>query len=196
MVDWLGGGAFARYKLTESSSVPLSSLYLIVLFLHLYLTSNPSHLNSIGKSMICSREDEEKKKKAAGKHLVVQRPPPQLKCASLLVTLSDKSDFDPQILNLRSFFGGLEQTIGWRGVTQSVNVKSVLISENCVDYLPYRSTALVAEAFKTSGGRLSWLQLMKVVWMSSYGMWYIEVGVRRGKIQKLFTKYFFLLMII
>ena len=69
MVDWLGGGAFARYKLTESSSVPLSSLYLIVLFLHLYLTSNPSHLNSIGKSMICSREDEEEKKKTAEKHL-------------------------------------------------------------------------------------------------------------------------------
>ena len=139
--------------------------------------------------MICSREDEEKKKKeAAGKHLVVQRPPPQLKCASLLVTLSDKSDFDPQILNLRSVFGGLEQTIGWRGVTQSVNVKSVLISENRVDYLPYRSTALVAEAFKTSSGRLSWFQSMKVVWMSSYGMWYIEVGVRRGKIQKLFAK--------
>ena len=43
-------------------------------------------------------DEEEKKKKAAGKHLVVQRPPPQLKCASLFVTLSDKSDFDPVML--------------------------------------------------------------------------------------------------
>ena len=178
MVDWLGGGAFARYKLTESSSVPLSSLYLIVLFLHLYLTSNPSHLNSIGKGMICSREDEEKKKKkTAGKHLVVQRPPPQLKCASLLVTLSDKSDFDPQILNLRSFF--------WRFGADNRLKRSDSVSKCQKCPYQWKPCWLPALSVNSVGGwsvqNIRWqvvMIAMKVQW-KLYGCHHMVCGISR-----------------